>query len=303
MDGGVWASCRHQRRSLATAETELKHNDQSTCREDTHTHTHTHRLIWDVRHLLKQTDSCLMFSSWRHLDPLHFSDNPMCWYERAVDMLLFCLWGYQRRKCLGPPLPPLCSRLVWTRPASAYPHFVWLWFCFFTIQRLTPLTFTPLNCWYHWPTHSTSAASRPSSWVLTPASVKWCTGAWLWSRRAREATLYIYSLVNLFLCSAHIHHHILPLALSLSINHRITMNILKVAVWLKISERCCWCACTPLWLLLTILRPIGGLQSPLSITPLAWHSLTEVIPTQSTVTDLYRNKRNNLIKSYHAVEN
>lgn len=206
-------------------------------------------------------------------------------------------------ECLGPPLPPLCSRLVWTRPASAYPHFVWLWFCFFTIQRLAPLTFTPLNCWYHWPTHSTSAASRPSSWVLTPASVKWCTGAWLWSRRAREATLYIYSLVNLFLCSAHIHHHILPLALSLSINHRITMNILKVAVWLKISERCCWCACTPLWLLLTILRPIGGLQSPLSITPLAWHFLTEVIPTQSTVTDLYRNKRNNLIKSYHAVEN
>lgn len=130
-------------------------------------------------------------------------------------------------ECLRRVLP--CSALlsfVLAQRSSAYLHFVWLWFCFSQYNTST-LTFTLLNCWYHWLTQSTSAASRPSSRVLTPASVKWRTGAWLWSWRAREPTLYA---ANLFLCSARIHHNFChPLYLSQS-----TTGLL----WTPLQERC-----------------------------------------------------------------
>lgn len=120
----------------------------------------------------------------------------------------------------------LCSHLFW--PSGRQPTCTL--FDFGSVSHNTTphtLTFTLLNCWYHWLTQSTSTASRPSSRVLTPASVKWRTGAWLWSWRAREPTLYA---ANLFLCSARIHHNFChPLYLSQS-----TTGLL----WTPLQERC-----------------------------------------------------------------
>lgn len=148
---------------------------------------------------------------------------------------MVCLWGCQRTKLqtdrFGRVLP--CSALLCTALLSFVfdPVIVSLPALFFNFgsvsHNTTPhtLTFRLLNCWYHWLTQSTSAASRPSRRVLTHQRV-WNDVRELDFGHGEHENLLCTLLTSSSAPPAS-HHHLLYLSLS-------TTGLL----WTPLQERC-----------------------------------------------------------------